>query len=150
MPTEVEEHRTAALLTWVPAIGFGLPAVYGAWYLHDRGHVWTLIGFPAYGDGPFEAVGVRTTVPLLLAFALVGIAEGVVGWLLWKGRRTAPQLAVVLLPFEFVFWIGFALPFGPVLGVARTLVIGFGRRGHGNTGRRGSSQRLGRRPEGVS
>jgi hypothetical protein len=27
------------------------------------------------------------------------------------------------MPFESTFWIGFALPFGPVLGLARSLVL---------------------------
>jgi len=32
-------------------------------------------------------------------------------------------LALALLPVEFVFWIGFALPFGPLLGLARTALV---------------------------
>lgn len=32
-------------------------------------------------------------------------------------------LALALLPFGAVFWWGFALPFGPVLAVARTILI---------------------------
>ncbi|HZN71907.1 MAG TPA: hypothetical protein VFC00_09545 [Micromonosporaceae bacterium] len=33
------------------------------------------------------------------------------------------MLALALLPFGAVFWWGFALPFGPVLAVARTILI---------------------------
>ena len=32
-------------------------------------------------------------------------------------------LALALLPAEVTFWIGFALPLGPVLGVARTALV---------------------------
>jgi len=32
-------------------------------------------------------------------------------------------LAVALLPLELVFWIGFSLPFGPIVAVARTVLI---------------------------
>jgi hypothetical protein len=57
---------------------------------------------------------------LLAAFLLVCAAELIAGWMLWQGRRAGIMLAIALLPVEFVFWIGFALPFGPTLGVAPT------------------------------
>lgn len=50
-------------------------------------------------------------------------AEVVVGVLLWRDSTTAPWLALALLPIELVFWIGFALPFGPLLGLARTALV---------------------------
>jgi hypothetical protein len=75
--------RVSALLTWVLGLGFGLPCVYGIWYFADRGYVWTFMGFPTYGGGPFEDAGIVTTVPLLVLILLVCMAELVVGWLLW-------------------------------------------------------------------
>jgi len=39
------------------------------------------------------------------------------------GARPGLWLALALLPVEFVFWIGFALPFGPIVGVARTVLV---------------------------
>ena len=33
------------------------------------------------------------------------------------------MLSYLLLPFELFFWIGFALPFGPPLGIARTVLV---------------------------
>jgi hypothetical protein len=115
--------RAAALLSWIPGLGFGLPGVYAIRYLAERGRVWTFLGFPTYGEGPFEAVGVPTTVPLLVAFLLVCAAELVAGGLLWRRRRVGGWLALALLPLEFAFSIGFALPFGPVLGLARTAMV---------------------------
>ena len=35
----------------------------------------------------------------------------------------AATLSALLLPFEFAFWIGFALPFGPLLGIVRTVLL---------------------------
>jgi len=43
----------------------------------------------------------------------------VVGWLLWRRRRAGVVLGFALLPVEFTFWIGFALPFGYIVGIAR-------------------------------
>lgn len=32
-------------------------------------------------------------------------------------------MGYALLPFELVFWIGFSLPVGPMLGAARTVLL---------------------------
>ena len=115
--------RAAAVLAWVAGFGFGLPCCYAIWYFADRGEVWTFLGFPTYGGGPFEDIGIATTVPLLVLFLLVCAAEAAAGWLLWQHRRAGAVLALALLPAEFAFWIGFALPFGPVAGLARTVLV---------------------------
>lgn len=78
------------------------------------------MGFPTYGNGPFERIGVQTNTALLVAFLLVCIAEVALGLMLWAGTPYAPIVSHALLPFEFAFWIGFALPLGPLLGIART------------------------------
>ncbi len=112
--------RAAGVCSLLLGLGFGLPGAYGAWYFARQGEVWTFLGFPTYGDGPFERWGFPTSVALLLGFAAVCAAEVVVGVLLWRDASIAPWLALGLLPVELVFWIGFALPFGPLLGLART------------------------------
>ncbi len=115
--------KAAAVCSLVLGLGFGLPGVYGAWYYARHGEVWTFLGFPTYGDGPFERWGLPTSVMLILGFVAVCAAEVVVGVLLWGGAATSPWMALALLPVELVFWIGFALPFGPVLGLARTALV---------------------------
>ncbi|MET9631590.1 hypothetical protein ABZX92_29405 [Lentzea sp. NPDC006480] len=113
--------RVAAGLAWLSGLGFGLPAVYGAVHLARTGEVWQFLGFPTYGDGPFEKIGIPTTVPLIAGFAVVCGAEVVAGTLLWRGHASGKKLALALLPFEIAYWVGFALPAGPVLGAARTV-----------------------------
>ena len=115
--------RAAAVCSLVLGLGFGLPGAYGAWYYARHGEVWTFLGFPTYGEGPFERWGVPTSVGLLLGYEAVCACEVVVGVLLWRDATTAPWLALALLPVEMVFWIGFALPFGPLLGLARTALV---------------------------
>jgi hypothetical protein len=53
----------------------------------------------------------------------VCVAEVALGAMLWAGAPHASIVSHALLPFEFVFWIGFALPLGPVLGAARTALL---------------------------
>jgi hypothetical protein len=116
----VEMTKVAALLAWVLGFGFGLPCIYAIRYFAEHGRVWTLFGYPTCGEGLFERIGVNTSVPLLVSFLLVCVAEVVVGWMLWLNRHAGRVLALVMLPIELVFWVGFLLPFGPLLGVVRT------------------------------
>jgi hypothetical protein len=125
--------RAAAVLSWSLALGFGMPGAYAAWYFADRGVVWTFLGFPTYGNGPFESIGIETSTPLLIVFSLVCLTELVAGVELWSRRRRGAILALALLPVELAFWIGFALPIGPVLGLARTALILLGRPAFGRS-----------------
>jgi hypothetical protein len=60
---------------------------------------------------------------LLVAFVLVCLAEVIVGVMLLFGVPHAASASHALLPIELGFWIGFALPFGPPLGIARTILL---------------------------
>ena len=113
----------AAIRSLVLGLGFGLPGILGTLHFARTGEVWTFMGFPSYGGGPFERVGLPTSVPLLLGFALVCLAEVAVGVALLLGVPRAATFSYLLLPFEFAYWIGFALPFGPPLGIARTVLL---------------------------
>ena len=115
--------RVAGGLSVALGLGFGLPAVYGTWYFARHGEVWTFLGFPTYGKGPFQQRGIDTSVALLVTFVVVCAAEVAVGWLLWQEAKVGAWLALAILPLELVFWFGFALPFGFVLGVARTTLV---------------------------
>jgi hypothetical protein len=113
----------AALCSLALGLGFGLPAIVGTLHLARTGEIWTFMGFPAYGAGPFERLGIETTVPLLIGFVLVCLAEVIVGVMLLLDVPHAATVSYVLLPFEFAFWIGFALPFAPPFGIARTILL---------------------------
>ena len=120
--------RAAAVLLWISAFGFGVFCVPAMRNLLTGQDIPYVMGFPAYGRGPFERVGIPTTVPLLAGFLVVCVVEGVAAWLLWSGYRAGAILAMVVLPFGAMYWWGFALPFGPVFAVVRTvlIVVGWG------------------------
>ncbi len=115
--------RAAAILLWVTAAGFGLPCVWAIRNLLSGRGIPRIMGFPAYGEGPFERHGVPTTIPLLAVFLLASILEAVAGWLLWNGSKAGAVLALVVVPVGAVFWWGFALPFPPVFALVRTVLI---------------------------
>jgi hypothetical protein len=111
--------RAVGLLALLLGLGFGIPAVIGTRYFAQQHEIWRLLGFPAYGEGPFERAGIPTTVPLLAGFAAVCAAEVGLGALLLGHWAPALWLSLALLPFELAYWTGFALPYGFVLGAAR-------------------------------
>ena len=113
----------AGAVSLVLGLGFGVPCAIGTVHLARTGDVWQFLGFPTYGGGPFERVGITTTVPLMVTFLVVCVAETVLAAVLWAGHRFGGRMSHLLLPFELVFWIGFALPVGPPLGLARTGLV---------------------------
>ncbi len=115
--------KIAAGLAIFSGLGFGLPGAYGLWFFVRNQTIWTFMGFPTYGGGPFEKLGLHTSPLLLAGFVLVCIAEIVVGGMLWAGHPAGPWLSLVLLPFELAYWVGFALPFGPLIGIPRTILV---------------------------
>ena len=116
--------RGYAVVTWVYAAGFGLPAVPVSVYLLRRGSLpWFGNLFPMYG-GPWSGrVRDEHFVGLLLSYlglmALVAWAAGRVR----RGSRRGAVVSVGLLPVEAVFWLGFALPIPWVLGAARVALL---------------------------
>ena len=123
MMTVPASIRLAAILHWIIAVGFGVfcfPAIRNLLTGRD---IPIIMGFPAYGRGPFERFGIPTSVPLLAAFLLVCILEVVTGILLWGGHKSGGVLALVLLPVEAVFWWGFALPIPPIFALVWTILI---------------------------
>jgi hypothetical protein len=59
--------RIAGSVSLVLGLGFGLPCVFAIRHFAQTGEVWTLMGFPTYGDGPFERIGVQISTALLVA-----------------------------------------------------------------------------------
>jgi hypothetical protein len=120
----MSQARIFAILTWVYAAGFGISTIPVAVYLVQRGALPTFFDlFEMYG-GPWSSrFSQRTFVWLLIAFLIVALAVAWAAWLVWKGSRVGSVLALVLLPVEAVFWIGFALPIPWLIGAARVVFL---------------------------
>ncbi len=115
--------RSSAVLLLFNGVGFGLPCVLAIRNLLAGRGIPFIMGFPAYGRGPFERIGISTTVPLVAAFLFVCSLEVAAGGLLWGADKIGAILALALLPFGAVFWWGFALPIPPILAIVRTVLI---------------------------
>jgi hypothetical protein len=116
--------RGAAALCWVYAAGFGLPALPIATYaLQARALPWLGDLFPMYGGPWWDAMDPEAFAATLVVYAGVTVAVAWSGWLLWRGRRSGAVLALAAIPFEAVFWYGYALPIPPALALLRVGLI---------------------------
>ena len=115
--------KVASICLWFSGLGFGLPCIYGIWYFLKYDSIATFMGFPTYGHGPFEKFGINTSVPLLTGFLLVCTLECICGWGVWNGDKGSAVLSLAIIPLELFFYIGFALPFGPLVMVIRIILL---------------------------
>ena len=116
--------RGAAILLWLVAAGWALPAPVLMWWVAVKGRlpVLPLIGEP--NGGPFyEGLPLNAFVVLLGLSLLLGIGQVVAGVLLWNGDRAGAVLQFAIIPIEAVFWYGFALPIPPIVALVRVGLV---------------------------
>jgi hypothetical protein len=115
--------RIAAVLQAFIAVAIGMFCFPAIRNLLNGQPIPMVMGFPAYGGGLFERIGIPSSVPLLAAFLLICILELVAAVLLWGGNRSGAILTLVLLPVGGVFWWGFSLPIPPIFAVMWTILL---------------------------
>ncbi len=110
---------------WLVAAGFGIPApLVASYYL--RGPPSFMGLFPMYGGGPLDRFSPEIFAVFLGLFTALCALEAHAAWLLWNGEPVGARMTLVLLPFEVVFWVGFALPIPPVIAIVRLGLLGAG------------------------
>jgi hypothetical protein len=102
--------RIAGLSGIVNGLGFGGFAI-AAIVSVGQGHgiIYTG-GNPSYSGGPFERIGVPTTVPLLAGFLAACVVQVVGGGLLLWPPPSGIVISVVGMLLGAIFWWGFDLP----------------------------------------
>jgi hypothetical protein len=101
-----EDHKRRLHVGFVSmflGLGFGVPGAFGIYHAAQTGQVLTFMGFPTYGNGPFEQIGVEASTELLVGFLAVCVSEVALAVMLWTGAPHAAALSYALLPFELVF-----------------------------------------------
>src|SRR5215207_7074949 len=116
--------RSAAVVTWLQAAGFGLPAIpVSVFLLRERKLPWLGGLFPMYGGPWSDSWAPRTMVASFAAFLGISLIAAWGAWLVWHGSRVGAVICVATIPVEAVFWYGYALPFAPPLGIARIVLV---------------------------
>jgi len=119
--------KASAVLMWLVAAGFGIPAPFVASHFLRERTLPSFMGlFPMYGGGLFDRFSPEVFGVLLGLFTALCAFEAYAGWLLWNGEKLGAIITLALLPIEVVFWAGFAVPFPPLIAVARLGLLAAG------------------------
>ena len=96
-----------------------LPTLY---YVLTRRALPTVAGIRLM-SGPFERLGVEGLVVAGLMFVVISAFKLLAAYWLAQARRDGAVLAFILLGLSSLFWYGFALPLGPLLGVPQLALL---------------------------
>jgi hypothetical protein len=74
-------------------------------------------------SGPFEALGIEALIVAGIVYVVVSALKIMAAYWLWNSRMDGAVLELILLGLSTVFWYGFALPFGPPLGITQVVLL---------------------------
>ena len=74
-------------------------------------------------SGPLEALSIETVIVTGIVFVVVSALKLLAAYWLWQMRLDGAILEIILLGLSAVFWYAFALPFGPIGGVAQVVML---------------------------
>ena len=74
-------------------------------------------------SGPFEKLGIDALIVSGLVFVSISALKLLAAYWLWNGRLDGAVLQLILLGVSAIFWYGFAVPYGPVLGIPQVILI---------------------------
>ncbi len=115
---------TKALIVIVCVDGFMwivgvLPTLY---YALTRRSLPTLAGIRLMG-GPFERLGLEGLIVAGLLFVVVSALKLLAAYWLAQARRDGVVLELILVGLSAIFWYGFALPLGPLIGLPQVVLL---------------------------
>ena len=82
----------------------------------------TLVGIRLMG-GPFEKLGLDTLIVLGICYVIVSALKILAGYWLWNARMDGVVLELIRLGLSAIFWYGFALPLGPLIGALQVIIL---------------------------
>jgi hypothetical protein len=73
--------------------------------------------------GPFESLGIDALIVAGIIYIFASSLKILAAYWLWYSRRDGAVLGIILLGFSIIFWYGFALPIGPLVGIVELVLI---------------------------
>ena len=96
-----------------------VPTLY---YAFSQGRLPTFGGIRLLG-GPFEKLGIEALIVAGIGYIIVSALNILAAYWLWNIRMDGAVLEVILLGLSAIFWYGFALPLGPLLGIIQVVLL---------------------------
>lgn len=91
-------------------------------YAFEQGALPVVAGIRLLG-GPFERLGLDGLIVAGIIFIVVSALKLLAADWLWQARRDGAVLAAILLGLSVIFWYGFALPLGPLVGLTQAALL---------------------------
>ncbi len=110
------------VLIVIDALGWTLGVLPVLWHALRRGELPMTFGFRAL-SGPFEALGLNALIVAGIVYVAISLLKLLAAYWTWNLRLDGPIFELILLAISAIFWHGFALPFGPLVGLPQILLI---------------------------
>jgi hypothetical protein len=111
-----------SIVVFFDAFAWLLGTVPTLYYAFSRGHLPTFGGIRLLG-GPFEKLGIEALIVAGIGYIIVSALKILAAYWLWNTRMDGAVLEVILLGLSAIFWYGFALPLGPLLGIIQVVLL---------------------------
>lgn len=104
-------------IAWI--LGFIPPLRY--LFVHRSFPTW--MGIRLLDGGPFSRLNIDSIIIAGLLFIIISAFKLLAAYWLWHTKMDGAILELILLGLSAIFWYGFALPFGPPIGLAEVILI---------------------------
>jgi hypothetical protein len=111
-----------SVLFYIDAFIWFIGVIPTLYYASTQGALPTVVGIRLMG-GPFESLGIDALVVAGIIYVVVSALKCLAAYWLWHSRRDGAVLGLILLGLSPIFWYGFALPLGPLLGIAQLVLL---------------------------
>ena len=120
MPTPLT--KTLSIVVYIDAFIWLVGVVPTLYYAFTHQALPTFGGIRLMG-GPFEKLGLNALIVSGMMYILVSGLKILAAYWLWGSRMDGAVLELILLGLSAIFWYGFALPLGPLLGVIQVILL---------------------------
>lgn len=111
-----------SVLFYIDAFVWLIGTVPTLYYASAQGDLPTIGGIRLL-SGPFESLGIDALIVAGIVYVVVSALKIMAAYWLWHSRMDGAVLGLILIGLSTIFWYGFALPLGPLLGVAELVLL---------------------------
>ena len=111
-----------AVVFYIDAFMWLIGVVPTLYYAHVHNALPTLAGIRLM-SGPFESLGTDALIVAGIIYIVVSALKIMAAYWLWHSRKDGAVLGLILLGLSTIFWYGFALPLGPLLGITELVLL---------------------------
>jgi len=111
-----------SVIVFIDAFMWIIGVVPTLYYAFTQGHLPTFGGMKLLG-GPFEKLGLEALIVAGIGYIIVSALKVLAAYWLWNSKMDGAVLELILLGLSVIFWYGFALPLGPLLGIIQVVLM---------------------------